>query len=96
MVYTHVRNHTPFLWLSVNNEIGFARRAGKWQDVRLDFRDFSMTYKGHAIHQPVHAVLGIPRHNILAIGITMAASEEMPDEGDFKLEVESVIAGAYK
>lgn len=55
-----------------------------------------MTYKGHAIHQPVHAVLGIPRHNILAIGITMAASEEMPDEGDFKLEVESVIAGAYK
>lgn len=72
------------------------RRRGQWQDVRLDFRDFTLTYKGHALPNPTHAALGAPRHNILAVGITMAASEDMPDEGAFRLEVESVIAGAYK
>lgn len=37
----------------------------------------------------------MPRHNVIAFGITFAAAEDQPDEGDFQLQLESIRAGAY-
>ncbi len=44
-------------------------------------------------HAPTSA--GMPRHNVIAFGITFAAAEDQPDEGDFQLQLESIRAGAY-
>ncbi|PNW86198.1 hypothetical protein CHLRE_02g076750v5 [Chlamydomonas reinhardtii] len=70
-------------------------RPGEWQDVRLDFRDFVFTFRGRLVTHHAPGSVGMPRHNIIALGLTMAASEDMPPEGTFRLELESVIAGAY-
>ncbi|GLC33513.1 hypothetical protein PLESTM_000079600 [Pleodorina starrii] len=69
---------------------------GAWQDVRLDFRDFVFTFRGRLVTHYAPSSAGMPRHNIISFGLTMAASEEMPPEGEFSLELESVRAGAYQ
>ncbi|GIL83237.1 hypothetical protein Vretimale_11263 [Volvox reticuliferus] len=68
---------------------------GTWQDVRLDFRDFVFTFRGRLVANYAPSSAGMPRHNIISFGITMAASEDMPATGDFRLELESLRAGAY-
>ncbi|KXZ41099.1 hypothetical protein GPECTOR_802g27 [Gonium pectorale] len=68
---------------------------GTWQDVRLDFRDFVFTFRGRLVTHHAPSSAGMPRHNIIAVGLTMAATEDMPPTGEFRLELESVRAGAY-
>ncbi|KAG2485660.1 hypothetical protein HYH03_015632 [Edaphochlamys debaryana] len=70
-------------------------RPGVWQDVRLDFRDFVFTFRGRLVTHHSPTAVGMPRHNIIAMGLTLAATEEMPVTGDFALELESVRAGCY-
>ncbi|EFJ47324.1 complex I intermediate-associated CIA30 protein, mitochondrial [Volvox carteri f. nagariensis] len=69
---------------------------GAWQDVRLDFRDFVFTFRGRLVTHYAPTSVGMPRHNIISFGITMAASEDMAPGGNFSLELESLRAGAYK
>uniref|UniRef100_A0A7S0R692 NADH:ubiquinone oxidoreductase intermediate-associated protein 30 domain-containing protein n=1 Tax=Chlamydomonas leiostraca TaxID=1034604 RepID=A0A7S0R692_9CHLO len=68
-------------------------RSGEWEDVRVNLDDLVFTFRGRLVQQQ-QAFARMPRHAIIAVGLTLAASKDMPDEGDFRLEVARVTAGA--
>eukprot|EP00195_Chlamydomonas_chlamydogama_P006194 CAMPEP_0202892112 /NCGR_PEP_ID=MMETSP1392-20130828/1936_1 /ASSEMBLY_ACC=CAM_ASM_000868 /TAXON_ID=225041 /ORGANISM="Chlamydomonas chlamydogama, Strain SAG 11-48b" /LENGTH=234 /DNA_ID=CAMNT_0049575993 /DNA_START=171 /DNA_END=872 /DNA_ORIENTATION=+ len=68
---------------------------GQWEDVRINFDDFIFTFRGRLVKR-TDAYSTMPRHNVMAVGITLSASDDMPPEGDFRLELQHVVAGAYQ
>ncbi|KAG1657725.1 hypothetical protein FOA52_011987 [Chlamydomonas sp. UWO 241] len=68
---------------------------GEWQTVRVDFEDLIFTFRGRLV-QASGSVGSVPRERVMCVGVTMAASDDMPDAGDFRLELDSIVAGAYE
>ena len=54
--------------------------------VRLDFGEFVFSYRGEVRGRTG----GMPRESILALGVTLSADDSMPEEGDFRLEIDKI------
>lgn len=87
--HTYLSNIRQDNWTGSDEEAfqrPFETRSGEWMDVILPFRTYVFTWRGRtSIHhwelQPVR---------VASVGITMSATEDMPDEADFRLEIESI------
>ena len=56
---------------------------GEWQRARLEFSDFIFTFRGRLVSSQA-PLTASPRMNVMAVGVTLAASDDMPAEGDFR------------
>jgi NADH dehydrogenase [ubiquinone] 1 alpha subcomplex assembly factor 1 len=69
--------------------------TGQWEKVRINLDDFLFTFRGR-LSKAKGSVGLLPRKEIIALGISLSASEAMPETGSFSLEIKEVVAGAHE
>ncbi|MEW5315261.1 MAG: hypothetical protein WDW38_006704 [Sanguina aurantia] len=69
-------------------------KTGEWEDVHVDFKEFIFTFRGRTV-QNQEAFAGMARKSVMAVGITIGASEDMEESTPFQLEVESIKADTH-
>ena len=67
---------------------------GQWERIRIELDDFLFSFRGRLPRAKASVGL-MPRKEIIAIGLSLSASDSMPETGGFSLEVGEVTAGAH-